>query len=260
MDGRRRGCRRRGGRGRPLGGRRVPAARSLAPTLLNGFLGLDVYLAFVFASVAQLPNPHADRGFSWLLCSARRELLDVRPRLGLGAHRPAPGGHPAPGWHPALRRLPGRPRGGAGRAAQDPGPAFPSGLKCASPSEWLRNGGGGSSLGQAAALGAPLPRIWWELCRPRRPPRGHVKCWERTVGETRAPGPSHPLRSRGAALWPEQGISFQTASHFGQSLENRPRRMKALPSGGGRVLPTLGGRGDRPGYLRESRVPPETTS
>lgn len=91
-------------------------------------------------------------------------------------------------------------------------------------------------------------------------PRGHVKCWERTVGETRAPGPSHPLRSRGAALWPEQGISFQTASHFGQSLENRPRRMKALPSGGGRVLPTLGGRGDRPGYLRESRVLPETTS
>lgn len=46
----------RAGRGPAAFPRRVPAARSLAPTLLNGFLWLDVYLSFVVAFVSPLLN------------------------------------------------------------------------------------------------------------------------------------------------------------------------------------------------------------
>lgn len=53
-------------RGAP-GGSGLPAARSLAPTLLNGFLWLDVYLSFVVAFVSPLPNRRrTDRDFSFL--------------------------------------------------------------------------------------------------------------------------------------------------------------------------------------------------
>lgn len=176
------GLRRRGGRGRPLGGRRVPAARSLAPTLLNGFLGLAVYLSFVFASVAQLPHrtlTAAFLGFS----AARGGSWTCAPAQGLGAPSPALG-------HPA------------GRAAEHPGPAFPARPRVRfvvrMAQEW--RGWERGSLpppatlpGRAAALGAPLPRA--TLAPPA--PRGHVKCWELTVGETRAPGPSHPLAPGG---------------------------------------------------------------
>lgn len=77
------------------GGRRVPAARSLAPTLLNGFLWLDVYLSFVFAFVSQLLHRRlmatflsffAARSWGWRApprtASARKAAAPAHPRAG----------------------------------------------------------------------------------------------------------------------------------------------------------------------------------
>lgn len=193
MDGGRWGFGRRGGRGRPLGGRRVPAARSLAPTLLNGFLGLAVYLSFVFASVAQLPH-RTLTATSWLLRSARRELLDVRPRARPRRAQPRAR---APGW--ARGRAPG---------TRVPGPAS-SALR-------RQNGSG------MAGMGAGVP------ASPRNPPWASRCSWSPSAQSYAGPaGPSGtremlgahsrgdpspraftPFSSRGAALWPEQGISM----------------------------------------------------
>lgn len=193
MAGRRRGCRRRGGRGRSLGGRRVPAARSLAPTLLNGFLGLDVYLSFVFASVAQLPHRTLTATFLGFSAARGGSCWTCAPAPGLGAHSPAPGGHPAPGWHPRSRAYRVGSGAGLGARPRTRDPRSRSGLKCASSSAWLRNGGGGSTWASRGSWRPSAQNLVGALLAPSAP-RGHVKCWELTAGETRAPGPSHPLR------------------------------------------------------------------
>lgn len=80
------------------GGRRVPAARSLAPTLLNGFLWLDVYLSFVFAFVSQLLHRRLTATFLSFFAAQRAAGAGGRPRA-----RP-----------PRAKRLPRRtPRSGA---------------------------------------------------------------------------------------------------------------------------------------------------
>lgn len=214
MAGRRRGCRRRGGRGRSLGWRRVPAARSLAPTLLNGFLGLDVYLSFVFASVAQLPHRTLTATFLGFSAARGGSCWTCAPAPGLGAHSPAPGGHPAPGWHPRSRAY----RVGPGARPRTRDPRSRSGLKCASSLAWLRNGGGGSSLGKPRLSEALCPEFGGSCAGPVGPSGTREMLGADSRGDP-SPRAFTPFTPRGLP----SGKSREYPRHFGQSLGNRPR-------------------------------------
>lgn len=87
------------------GGRRVPAARSLAPTLLNGFLWLDVYLSFVFAFVSQLLHRRLMATFLSFFAAQRAAGAGGRPRAQPPRAKRLPRRTPAPaptGWDPGL--------------------------------------------------------------------------------------------------------------------------------------------------------------
>lgn len=161
MAGRRRGCRRRGPRPPSAGGGSPPGA-SLAPTLLNGSGRM-----FTCRLFSPLPAGRTARRPRLFLASLQRaaELLTcapcARPRRAQPRARRAPRAWLAP----ALPRLPGWPW----REAQDPGPAFPVRPQVCFIVSMAQEWRGGSSLGKPRLLGGPLPRIWWELCWPRRP-------------------------------------------------------------------------------------------
>lgn len=156
------------------GGRRVPAARSLAPTLLNGFLWLDVYLSFVFAFVSQLLHRRLTATFLSFF-AARSWGWRAPPRTASARKAAAPA-------HPALRRpLAGTLGWGRGHRRQSRGRS----ILCAASNALHRQNDSGIRVpphpqprGPAFALGASLPRLRWQQWPPPSAPRGHVKCWQ----------------------------------------------------------------------------------
>lgn len=155
-----------GGWGR--GGRGSPAARSLAPTLLNGFPRLAVYLSFV-----------------WPLFPSYRPAR--QPRLFFPPGQRVPGGGPRPGA-PRASLGPQDPGRGTGLAR---GPEPPDG----SPAAAVRVASQVRFAVRTGGLGLPDKPL---LSAPRGP-AGHVTCWG--AGRRGSPNPTAPPpRSLGASL------------------------------------------------------------
>lgn len=222
------------------GGRRGPAARSLAPTLLNGFLWLDVYLSFVFAFVSQLLNCRltatflsffAARSWSW---------------TGAPAHSPAPR------VPLALRRPPGRTEDRVGAGLRTPARALPPLLYSMCPVSKALHHQNDSGIGGALAPqhARCKPLLLEPLCpglcgshAGSHQPLGDTRNTESwTEGRPKHHGLQTPSTSCGGWLVchsdePHGRSPFPcNVSVFWAEPWEQPRWMKALPAEEGRDL------------------------